>query len=85
VKDLALLDRDLSQSIIVDNSPMSYIFQPENSIDVTSFIDDMHDNELDVMGAFLTKIAGAGDVRAHLAHWREGESYDLGNGYGPKE
>ena len=28
VKDLSLLNRDISQTIIVDNSPMSYIFHP---------------------------------------------------------
>ena len=47
VKDLSLLDRDLSQSIIIDNSPSSYLFHPENAIDCTSFIDDMYDRELD--------------------------------------
>lgn len=28
VKDLSLLNRDISQCIIVDNSPMSYTFHP---------------------------------------------------------
>lgn len=28
VKDLSLLNRDITQTIIVDNSPMSYIFHP---------------------------------------------------------
>ena len=28
VKDLSLLNRDISQVIIVDNSPMSYTFHP---------------------------------------------------------
>ena len=28
MKDLSVLDKDISQSIIVDNSPMSYIFHP---------------------------------------------------------
>ena len=33
VKDLSVLNKDISQSIIVDNSPMSYIFHPgKNSI-----------------------------------------------------
>lgn len=47
IKDLSLLDRDLSQSIIIDNSPSSYLFHPENAIDCTSFIDDIYDRELD--------------------------------------
>ena len=32
VKDLALMGRDLRQMIIVDNSPCSYLFHPENAI-----------------------------------------------------
>jgi RNA polymerase II subunit A small phosphatase-like protein len=47
VKDLSLFaNRDLSQSIIIDNSPMSYIFQPENAIDCSSFIDSQSDIEM---------------------------------------
>jgi RNA polymerase II subunit A small phosphatase-like protein len=62
VKDLTVLNNDISQTIIVDNSPMSYIFQPgmfclvsmllfflfdvENAIDCTSFFDDPTDIEL---------------------------------------
>lgn len=30
VKDLSLLNREITQTIIVDNSPMSYIFHPGN-------------------------------------------------------
>ncbi|KAG2853952.1 hypothetical protein PC115_g25945, partial [Phytophthora cactorum] len=40
VKDLSLLDRDISQTIIVDNSPMAYAFHPRNAIGCSSFIDD---------------------------------------------
>ncbi len=32
VKDLARLDRDIAQTIIVDNSPLSFLFQPQNAI-----------------------------------------------------
>lgn len=31
-QDLSKLGRDLSQVLIVDNSPASYIFHPENAV-----------------------------------------------------
>lgn len=65
VKDLSVLDRDLAHSIIVDNSPSSYIFHPENAIDCSSFIDDPMDMELDQIGNFLK---GVKDVKVSLGH-----------------
>lgn len=46
VKDLSKLGRELPQVIIVDNSPASYIFHPENAIPCQSWFDDMNDREL---------------------------------------
>merc|ERR1719167_618595 len=46
VKDLSKLGRELHQIIIVDNSPASYIFHPENAIPCASWFDDMNDREL---------------------------------------
>ena len=46
VKDLTCLGRDLKRTIIVDNSPHSYIFQPFNAIPVRNFIDDMSERDL---------------------------------------
>ncbi|KYO47010.1 CTD small phosphatase-like protein [Alligator mississippiensis] len=46
VKDLSRLGRELSKVIIVDNSPASYIFHPENAVPVQSWFDDMTDTEL---------------------------------------
>ncbi|KAG7353398.1 dullard-like phosphatase domain containing protein [Nitzschia inconspicua] len=71
VKDLSLLDRDLSKTIIIDNSPSSYMFHPENAIDCSSFIDDPKDRELDQIGAFLTGIKDAKDVRGVCQQWRD--------------
>ncbi|CCI44559.1 unnamed protein product [Albugo candida] len=53
IKDLSLINRDLTQSIIIDNSPMSYLFHPRNAIGCSSFIDDPRDRELDSINRFL--------------------------------
>ena len=71
VKDLSLLNRHLSQTIIVDNSPSSYSFHPENAIDCTSFIDDPQDVELKQIGSFLTGVRDVKDVRNVCHLWRE--------------
>jgi len=69
VKDLSLLDRELTQTIIIDNSPMSYMFHPRNAIGCSSFIDDMSDRELDSISRFLVNIKDTADVRSHLHTW----------------
>ncbi len=71
VKDLSLLDRDLSTTIIVDNSPSSYIFHPENAIDCSSFIDDPADCELKQIADFLKGVKDVKDVRSVCTLWRE--------------
>jgi len=46
VKDLSLMGRPLSRIVIIDNSPTSFLFQPRNSIQCTSWFDDTTDTEL---------------------------------------
>ncbi|KAG6620167.1 nuclear LIM factor interactor-interacting protein [Phytophthora cinnamomi] len=69
VKDLSLLARELSQTIIIDNSPMSYIFHPKNAIGCSNFIDDPNDRELESIARFLVKHHDVQDVRDHLHIW----------------
>lgn len=67
VKDLSKLGRNLSDIIIVDNSPYSYAMQPDNALPILSFYDDMLDCELEKVTPFLESIANMGrDVRALL-------------------
>ena len=49
--------------IIVDNSPIAFLFQPENAIPCTSWYDDMTDNELERIANILEKLAYEDDVR----------------------
>ena len=84
VKDMSLINRDLSQSIIVDNSPNSYVFHPENAIDCSSFIDDPNDRELDQIGACLVGIKDAKDVRNVCTQWRDWPDIDIGETLSPE-
>ncbi|CAN0192234.1 unnamed protein product [Pylaiella littoralis] len=80
VKDLTLLRHEtLESTIIVDNSPMAYMFQPENAIDCMSWINERDDTELDIIADFLETIVDVPDVRDLLEFWREGAAV-LANG-----
>jgi len=63
VKNLSLLGRDMKDIILVDNSPNSFIYQPENAYHIKNFFDDKTDTELDKLTAFLENIVNIDDVR----------------------
>lgn len=67
MKDLLCLGRDLAHTIIVDNSPHSYVFQPENAVPIGTFIDDLEDQELLDIMPILLAVEHVNDVRQHLA------------------
>ena len=46
VKDLTRLGRAMTDVIILDNSPIAYMFQPENAIPILSWYDNPEDTEL---------------------------------------
>ncbi|KAI0786734.1 HAD-like domain-containing protein [Abortiporus biennis] len=66
VKDLSQLGRPIGDTIILDNSPASYIFHPHNAVPVSSWFSDIHDTELGDMCAFLADLSVSGDVRGIL-------------------
>jgi TFIIF-interacting CTD phosphatase-like protein len=43
LQDLSVLGRDLASTIIIDNSPHSYVFHPENAVPISTFIDEPED------------------------------------------
>ena len=63
VKDLGRLGRELKHTVIVDNSPMSYIFQPENALPISGFVGDPDDDALVSMLPILDELAEADDVK----------------------
>ncbi|XP_072253988.1 carboxy-terminal domain RNA polymerase II polypeptide A small phosphatase 1-like isoform X2 [Leuresthes tenuis] len=62
VKDLSRLGRDLNKVIIIDNSPASYIFHPENAVPVVSWFDDTSDTELLDLIPFFERLSKVDDI-----------------------
>ncbi|KAH8828312.1 protein phosphatase [Flagelloscypha sp. PMI_526] len=66
VKDLSQLGRPIADTIILDNSPASYIFHPHNAVPVSSWFNDPHDAELTDLVPFLADLTAVPDVRGIL-------------------
>uniref|UniRef100_A0A1A8LFL3 protein-serine/threonine phosphatase n=1 Tax=Nothobranchius pienaari TaxID=704102 RepID=A0A1A8LFL3_9TELE len=70
VKDLSRLGRELNNVIIVDNSPASYIFHPENAVPVQSWFDDINDTELLELLPFFEGLSKEDEVYGVLQNLR---------------
>jgi len=73
VKDLSQLGRELNDTIIIDNSPASYIFHPTNAVPISSWFNDPHDTELLDLIPFLEDLTTVDDVMMVLDSSNEKE------------
>lgn len=75
VKDLANLNRDLRQVVIIDDDPEAYQLQPENAIPIAPFTNgrDRDDRELVELIPFLKALASerVPDFRVVLDEFRD--------------
>lgn len=63
IKDLRVLNRDLKSTLIVDNSMLSFAFQPDNGIPILPFYDNEQDEELVRVANHLMALKDLEDVR----------------------
>lgn len=66
VKDMSLMGRPLDEIVIIDNSPFSYMFQPDNAIPITSWFTDRSDTELRDLLPFLDQLLTVESIPATL-------------------
>ncbi|PTU23309.1 hypothetical protein P175DRAFT_0508015 [Aspergillus ochraceoroseus IBT 24754] len=78
VKDLSQVGRDLRHTIIIDNSPTSYIFHPQHAIPISSWFSDAHDNELLDLIPVLEDLAGSEvrDVTPNHTTMKDSKGWD---------
>ncbi|KAI5860162.1 NLI interacting factor-like phosphatase-domain-containing protein [Durotheca rogersii] len=67
IKDLSSIEPDLSRVMILDNSPLSYMFHQDNAIPIQGWINDPTDNDLLHLVPLLEGLQYVSDVRALLA------------------
>ncbi|KFY31042.1 hypothetical protein V493_01454 [Pseudogymnoascus sp. VKM F-4281 (FW-2241)] len=67
IKDLSSVEPDLSRVMILDNSPLSYMFHQDNAIPIEGWINDPTDNDLLHLVPLLEGLQHVTDVRALLA------------------
>ncbi|KAL6892400.1 NLI interacting factor-like phosphatase domain-containing protein [Trichoderma longibrachiatum] len=72
IKDLSAVEPDLSKVMILDNSPLSYLFHEDNAIPIQGWINDPTDGDLMHLVPLLEGLQYVHDVRALLG-LRSGE------------
>ena len=63
IKDLRILNRDLSKTLIVDNSILSFAFQMDNGIPIIPFYNDRNDSILPKLKDYILSLKEFEDYR----------------------
>jgi len=76
--------RDVSKVIIVDNSPTSYMLQPENAVAISSWFDDPADTQLYTLLPWFVNVSHDENVLPGLERLHAEMAANGGNFWGPQ-
>lgn len=69
IKDMTTMNRELSNIILIDNSEVSFLYQPENALHIKSYFDQDTDTELYRLMPFLAFSSQLKDTRPAATNW----------------
>lgn len=77
MKDMAVLGRNMKNTILIDNSPTSYMLQPECGLPILSWFDDKSDHVLLDYIPLLKEMSKITDVRLAIPLFVKNHNFDL--------
>ena len=77
VKDMAQIGRHMKDAIIIDNSPTSYMLQPECGLPIISWYDDMHDRALYEYIPMLIEMSKINDMRDAITGFVRNNTFSI--------
>lgn len=78
VKDMSVLGRDMKDTILIDNSPASYMLQPECGLPILSWYEDTSDQVLLDYTPMLIEMSRINEIRACIPRIVRNHQIDLG-------
>lgn len=77
VKDMSVLGRDMKDTILIDNSPTSYMLQPECGLPILSWYEDKNDRVLLDYIPLLIEMSKIHDVREVIPKFVRNHNFDM--------
>lgn len=77
VKDMGQLGRPSKDAVIIDNSPTSYMLQPEQGLPILSWYDDPHDRALFDYIPILIEMSKISDMREAVTGFVRNNTYSV--------
>jgi TFIIF-interacting CTD phosphatase-like protein len=74
---MSVLGRDMKDTILIDNSPTSYMLQPECGLPILSWYDDMQDHVLIDYLPLLIEMSKINEIRDVIPKFVRNHNFDM--------